>query len=192
MNVSLEVLGSFEKVVGHVAWPITFLVTVVLVKNDFFALLNKIKTAKYKDIQLDLHDEFQEIKSDADKAGITVRYPISPLLEKYEEAINKSPEWVFIESWNEIENILSDAAKKLLGSSERRIPSHQILNELESRSVIGNDLSVLVKKLLNLRNKVVHKNMQDPGYTHGEIIEWLGLSQSVKDRLQQRIDAVFK
>lgn len=62
-----------------------------------------------------------------------------------------------------------------------------MIDELLSSSLIDSEVGNLVLKMYRLRNEIVHA--KNPEISRGEVLEWLGLSKSVHDRLEQQLSS---
>ena len=174
-----------EKIVGHVSWPIAAVSTALLFRSEIRGFLKRVHTAKYKDMELNLANEIQTVKQEAEDAGITIYYPDAAFSPNIVDSFETDPEWTFIKSWQEIESVLTQLYRQTTGNEDKRVSTPQIIALLADQNIIGKDLADLVEKIRSVRNKIVH--VSDSNLTRGEALEWLGISKSVKDRLEQRI-----
>jgi hypothetical protein len=174
-----------EKIVGHIAWPLAAIFIVAQFKNEIQGFVRRIRTAKYKDVELSLGQEIQFVKQEAEAAGITIYYPEAAFSQDAVRSVESEPEWAFIKSWQEIETLLTSLYRQATGNLTKREPIPQIIKLLAREGVIQQDLAELVSKIRDVRNKIIH--LSDSELTKGEALEWLGISKSVKDRLQQRL-----
>ena len=173
-----------EKIIGHIAWPIAAFFIVTQFKHEIREFVRRIRTAKYKDVELNLGQEIQSVKQGAEDAGITIFYPDTAFPAETVSSIEAEPEWVFIKSWQEIESVLTKLYRQTTGNEKRESIS-EIIKFLTEEGVIQEELAELVSKIKGIRNKIVH--VSDSELTRGEALEWLGISKSVKDRLEQRL-----
>jgi len=100
-------------------------------------------------------------------------------------SIEAEPEWAFIKSGQEIESVVTKLYRQTSGSYEKRESISAIIKFLAERDIIPEELADLVSKIQGVRNKIVH--VSDSDLTRCEALEWLGISISVKDRLEQRL-----
>ncbi len=98
--------------------------------------------------------------------------------------IEAAPEWAFIQSWQDIENVIMQLHLKKHGALSPKGPISNIINTLVTDGVIDESMGNIIQKLKNVRNKIVHAS--EPEVTRGEALEWLGISKSVRDRLVQK------
>ncbi|WP_041408342.1 hypothetical protein [Shewanella baltica] len=114
----IEYLKLVVDLLGHLAWPAVFAGALLYFKKDVAKLLQRVKKAKYGDIEIDLVEAIDEVKSDAIELGITITYPSSSYSVSDLELVQTAPEWAFLQSWQNIENILmtkgSDQGRSIL------------------------------------------------------------------------------
>jgi hypothetical protein len=181
----MESFEIIEKIVGHIAWPLVAILALHHFSDEFRSFIRRIQNAKFKNVELDLEKEIQDIKSDAVDAGITIAYDISTFPRDSIESIETAPEWAFIKSWQEIENTLQSYYNGISGLKTNRANIKTILNYLEDHNIIDVHMKMIIEKLRATRNLIVHN--PDPSITRGEALEWLGIAKSVKDRLDQKL-----
>ena len=166
--------------VGHLAWPSVAVGSLLYFKDDLVKLLKRIKRAKYGDLEIDLVEALDEVKHDAMELGITILYPSSAFSVGDLEMMKNAPECAFVQSWQNIEHILITR-----GSNGKRVPITKIVQHLQRIDKIDSGLADLILKMYRLRNEIVR--VSDIEITKAETMEWLGVSKSVRERLEQRL-----
>ncbi|MGJ8689724.1 MAG: hypothetical protein ACSHXZ_09410 [Gammaproteobacteria bacterium] len=183
----MGILEILERLVGHLAWPVAVFLIVREFSNEFKSFIRRIKNAKYKDVELNLTEEFQSIKNEAIDAGITIAYPPSAFPSENLKSIETAPEWTIIQSWQEIERVLSQLyskSRREAGDKSKANPNEMIAVLLDN-GTIDPAMAGLINRINTLRNNIVHQHEFE--LTRGEAMEWMGISKSVKDRLSQRL-----
>jgi hypothetical protein len=181
----MELLEIFERLIGHLAWPVAAYLIFRLFHTEIRSIIQRIKKAKYAGVEIDLERQLEEVASDAENVGITIGYPLEAFPQESIDSLEDAPELVFIRSWQEIENVITDYYKRVSGLSEKRFRFISSLTYLIERGVIDDDMGMLIRKLRDIRNSIVHST--DPNITRGEALVWLGIAKSVKDRLTQKL-----
>jgi len=192
----IEYFEIIEKLIGHLAWPVAIYFIFYKFKSDVSTFLKRINRAKIKGLEVNLEQGLNEIKTEVSEAGITIAYPQSSFSKETISNIEVAPEWAFIMSWQEIENLLLKYYEgKKVGDkyystrNKNYIDSiNWILQDLFKKGIISDSLLSVIQNLKDMRNMVVHKT--NPDVTKGEALEWLGISRSVKNRLSQRLSEV--
>ncbi|MFM5587823.1 hypothetical protein ACET65_12735 [Aeromonas rivipollensis] len=167
--------------VGHLVWPAVVVGALFYFKKDVSKLLQRVKKAKYGDMEIDLVEAMDEVKGDAIELGITIAYPSSVYSLSDLELVQMAPEWAFLQSWQNIENILITK-----GADGKRQPIYKLVKQLQNSDKIDSGLADLILKIYRLRNEIVHVSGID--LTKAEAMEWLGVSKSVSDRLNQKLE----
>ncbi len=181
----METLALLVNLIGHLAWPITIYMVIKLFHKEIRLFISRIKNAKYKGIEIDLERELRELKEDAEDAGITAEYKESAILNENLINMSAAPELVFIQSWQDIENTLKQLFEKTEGDKPQRGPMSYILAYLEKREILDSTMCDVIKKLMGIRNKIVHTSKTE--ITRGEALEWLGIAMSVSKHLKQKL-----
>jgi len=174
-----------ERIIGHIAWPLAAYLIVRQFSDEVKLLFKKVKTAKIKGVELDLSHEIESIKDEAESAGITIVYPSGSFPADSIKSIEAAPEWAFIQSWQDISNVLKKIQSEKYPDLAHRSTSAQLIEKLFQDDLIDDAMKNLLSKLRKVRNDLVHSS--NPAITRGEALEWLGISKSVKDRLIQRL-----
>jgi hypothetical protein len=65
-----SVLGFISQIVSSLAWPITLLACVVLLKRHLLALIPLVRTVKYSDVEIRFGQEVAELKRATDIAEL--------------------------------------------------------------------------------------------------------------------------
>ena len=154
-------------------------------RADVSRFLKRINTAKYKDLEINLAEQLENLKNDASNAGVTIMYSPESFPTDNITNIEAAPEWAFIKAWQEIENVVGDYYAQVSGLSEKRVPFRKAASYLKQKGIIDGEMAMLLDKIQNTRNLIVHST--DSSITRGEALEWLGISRSVRDRLAQKL-----
>lgn len=179
-------LELIERIIGHLAWPIAVFLILNQFRTELGSAIKRIRSARYKGAEINLEQEMTEIKDDAEMAGITIAYPPGSFAEDSIRSIELAPEWAFIKSWQDIENVIMSLKSKLPDDKKYRGPITLVVQGLVEEGIVDPKMASLIDKLRIVRNRVVHG--VDPDVTRGEALEWLGISRSVKDRLAQKLE----
>jgi hypothetical protein len=184
----MELLGILEKLVGHIAWPLAIFFIVKQFSEEIKFFIRRIKNAKYKDVEINLEEEFQTIKDKAIDAGITVIYPRTTFSNENLQTIETVPEWAIIQSWQEIEKVISQLYSTTSQANINKNKAHlnQMISVLLENEIVDQRMVDLINLIKVLRNEIVHQSGFE--LTRGEALEWMGISKSIMDRLNQRLN----
>jgi len=87
----MEFLKLLTEVIGHLAWPVAAVVVAFSFKSEISRFLERVKTAKYMGVELDLEKEFAELKAEATDAGVTIFYPQSSFDKATIDGLENAP-----------------------------------------------------------------------------------------------------
>ncbi|MCA0363034.1 MAG: hypothetical protein LCH67_03265 [Bacteroidetes bacterium] len=170
-----------EKLIGHLAWPMVFLIVFLYFKKEIKSIISRIKTAEIKDIKFELNDKVEEIKKEAVNAGVTMFYPIDLIEREFDKTNEKSKETQIIEAWKRIETSIIKIDKR----QDKSNKFDDSLNYLVKNNLIEKYLANLIIGLKELRNLAVHS--ENINVTDEEFQNWISISKSVIDRLAPKI-----
>lgn len=178
-------LELLRDIIGHLAWPTAVIIIFFNFKGEISGFIGRIKNAKYKGVELNLEKQLEELKTDAEMAGVTILYPTQSFFDSNIDNIEHAPEWAFLKSWQEIENVIVGHYSKISGMKNSRVPFSKALSYIRTNGLIDSEMEMLINKLRHIRNLIVHSS----GFsiTRGEALEWLGISKSIKDRIEQKL-----
>lgn len=177
----IKYLELFEKLIGHVAWPIVFLIVFLYFKKEIKSILSRIKSAEIKDVKFELNDKVEEIKKEAINAGVTMFYPIDLIEREFDNKNEKSRETQIIEAWKRIEVSILKIDKRV----EKSNKFDDSLNYLIKNQIVEKYLANLIIGLKELRNIAVHN--ENINVSDEEFQNWISISKSVIDRLEPKI-----
>lgn len=182
---TIEYLELVVEVIGHLAWPTAIVIIFSIFRNEISGFLARVKNAKYKGVELNLEKELEELKTDAGKAGVKISYDTPQRIEKSQINQYVEPEWLFVQSWQEIENLVLDHYSKVSGLKDTRVTMAKALTYLHKNGIIDDEMVMLLNKFRSTRNHIIHSHSSN--LSKGEAIEWLGIANSVKMRLEQKL-----
>lgn len=104
----LEYLKLLVEIIGHVIWPISFLIIFLIFKKDIKSLIKRLKSAEIKDFKIELADKIEDIKKDAINHGVTMAYSSESLENEFNPTKQLPKSHVIIETWKEIEVLIKE------------------------------------------------------------------------------------
>ena len=147
-----------------IAWPAVLVFAIALFRRPFMRLIPTLRSARYKDFELQFGKRLDELGSQAAKAELPdpearparmYESPDESTLRDYIERLAPiSPRVAIAEAWRHVELALRDAASR----SGQPIPRHvmTLSRQLESGGILPRDAASLVRDLRPLRNQAVH------------------------------------
>jgi hypothetical protein len=146
------------ELLDKLAWPVSIIILVLILRKEFAGLLENLRSLKYKDLSLEFGQRLKDAKEEAEKAnlpdiskGLTM-----DKVEYYEELAQISPRAVVVEAWLQIESLLERAFSK---QEVRYRPAliMQYAGELLRSAGLTSEEVSLFNDLRRMRNEVVHR-----------------------------------
>jgi len=160
-RVNMDGYTFTTEIVKALAWPISTIVLVFLLRKPIIELVPLMKKLKYKELELEFSQEIKTLKSEVTEssnfgaATVTVSEPTN---SKALELISFSTRAAIMEAWIEVEVAATEVASSFWGESPsetmRSLP--RLGEYLHQCKVIDDKQLSTFHKLRQLRNKVAH------------------------------------
>jgi uncharacterized protein YutE (UPF0331/DUF86 family) len=187
----MDWLTALVEVVKALAWPVTVLSVIYLLRNSLRELLGSIHEGKlrYKDLEVVINRKLVEARSalgdkataSAEDKPIALDNPSTKLLELAQQ----SPRAAVLESWLLVESAILKIAARLQPSESKlnkRSPYQLLGAVLQSSEVVPASVSTAISKLRDIRNQTVHASDYQPTVDDAE--EFVLLSMAVVTDLE--------
>ncbi len=159
-------MNSTVQLVDALAWPLAAVAIAVVLRAEVRALLGRLSTLKYKDLQAD----FERKLDKAEKKAETIPPPqmvgdkiYSSRLDWETDAIARltriaevSPRAAVTEAWAQLESAIRSAAETLGLAATSRQPSPRLIGELLKRQTVSEQAAQIYPELRALRNEIAH------------------------------------
>jgi hypothetical protein len=110
-----SVLGFISQIISSLAWPITLLTCVFLLKRHLLALIPLVRTVKYSDVEIRFGREVAELTRTTDIVDLSSQG--SSLKQNQWESLSRladvRPRTAIRSAWSQVENSIRDLAKKM-------------------------------------------------------------------------------
>lgn len=174
----------FENIISLidvVIWPFISLVFVLILRKPIKSLLPLLRNLKYKDLQVEFSEAIDQIKEDAEGAGLTIENIVNESNEILKLA-KISPNSVIIESWKDLE-IAARRKVEQLAPKEKNYRNHlqRPISFLEYKGAIVPTTSKTIRDMQILRNKVTHTN--EELVSTEDALEYSSLSKSIATQI---------
>lgn len=193
------------KLVSALAWPLTVLIIIYLLRKPLNELLPKLLRLKYKDLEVSFDKELKEAKDKADTSELPKVDKLagySPIVEKRDrlfELARNYPRAAIIEAWTQLEASIGNAlyAHNITTYNERT--SGLISYKNSAKLLFKNKPQYLsyFNSLLDLRNKAVHTD--DIEIDHNKAVSFIELAlrlvayiEGIKEVTPDSIDNLVK
>jgi len=152
-------MDALAKIVETLAWPVTAIIVVLLLRSPLSELVPTLKRLKYKDLELEFEREANKILSEAERDLPEIQEKPKPKIEDTGIMYSRrrlDPAIEVIESWRSLELDMRELAKTNNIEIGRSIRS--LVAELEANNLISKEIARVALDLASLRNKVAHTN----------------------------------
>jgi hypothetical protein len=157
----MDVLTFLSELIKAVAWPLTAVVLVALLRKPIVELIPLLRRLKYKELELEFAQEVSELKAEAEAIAKEKGEEVPSIASTSSNLLNLvafSTRAAIMEAWLEVESTGVTVASSFWGQSPndafRNMPK---LGEylLQCKVIDEKQLSVF-NKLRQLRNKAAH------------------------------------
>lgn len=188
MEQILQLLKDFSptmeqliKLIDIVIWPSVVFSLVMILKKPIKSLLPFVENIKYKDFEVKFRKELDQIKEEAEEAGIEIKTEIGEKAEIY-KLVEISPSSAIIESWKDLE---ISARKKVgeLAPSETKFKNllHRPIAYLEYTGALTPSTARAIRELQSLRNKTAHTDIK---ITKEDAIDYASLAKAILKQIE--------
>ncbi len=147
-----------ETIIGTLAWPITTIIVVVLLRKPLSQLLTTLKTLKYKDLELEFEREASRILAEAERDLPEPQIEHSRHSEdsgiRYSLGGDDDPAKDILGAWRKFELFLHELAMSNNIGAANNVRA--VVNSLEKQQIIKPEVAEVILNLSALRNRVAH------------------------------------
>ena len=190
-------LEFISQIISSLAWPLTVILILFLLRKQIANLFPNLRKFKYKDIELDFSAQTSKI---AARAQIELPLPKlqaygtgTPSIEsKRQRLIDLSPRSAILEEWIELEAAATYAIKRYNPDmkSSRIKSAIQIGAALQGLEILNNKQLAIFHDLRNLRNAAAHAanfnvakdTVEEYIETAGRLVDFLKATQPIVAR----------
>ncbi|MDO0946112.1 hypothetical protein [Chromohalobacter israelensis] len=157
----MGVLTFLSEIVRSVAWPVTVVVLVVVLRRPLVELIPLLRRLKYKELELDFSQQVSELKAEAE--SISQEHPeekgrISPISNRILSLVSFSTRASIMEAWLEVESAAIAVASSFWNQPPNDVMrNYPKLGEYLLQCKVINEKQLgIFNTLRKLRNKAVH------------------------------------
>jgi uncharacterized protein YutE (UPF0331/DUF86 family) len=192
---TMDWLHFVASIVGSLAWPLTVVILVVLLRGPITRVLFTLSRLKYKDLEVAFGQELRQLEEKAKAIDIIPRQSRSipstekdspQLLDEATRLAQDFPEGAVFVGWQVVENELMSAVMRLAISPDYPPYNSALKNAqlLKEENAIDEGTVELLSRMRTLRNMAMPPSSWHGYITTGEAIEFLALARGVVERLQ--------
>ncbi len=190
----MDWLQFIASLVTSLAWPITVVVLVFLLRVPLARVLLTLTHLRYKDLELDFGRELKRLEEEARaihiepkqlKEAASAKRDSLHLLEEAARMVEDSPELAIAVAWQALEAELMAAIMRLAASPDYPPYNSALKNAqlLKEQNTIDARTFELLNSMRMLRNAVVH-GAHKSSITSDEAAEFVALARGVVEKLQ--------
>ena len=144
------------EVIGHMAWPVAFIVTITILKEPIVKLLSLVSRLKYKDLDIEFSKAVKELRKEAEK--------LTPDIESKDkdsksivQLAELAPRAAVIEAWRRLEAEAIEALERADAKTPGiKLRSGTVWRALLNEKLIDQNRYNMIMELSSLRNTAVH------------------------------------
>jgi hypothetical protein len=153
----MDALTFISKLIDSLAWPVTVVIALVLLRRPLAELLPQMRKLKYKDFEAEFGEDVKQLEEEAKQVLPAEVVESARAGDPIEQLIEVSPSAAVLEAWRGVEA----AAKRLLERKGHKLdyevaaPYKLIERVLDTAAIDRRKLKIFAD-LRRLRNKVAH------------------------------------
>jgi hypothetical protein len=176
-------LQFIAALVSALAWPITLLIVILLLRRPIIELIPALRKLKLKEFEIEFREKISELQPKisggvqfANEKIVEEKIPLLKPLSYYHDLAQVSPRAALMEVWMEVETAASDLYYRHFAGTEVHGTPSQMLNFFLSKNLISKIDFTKAKNLQELRNKAAHQ---------------IDISEIGSDLIDAYVDAAF-
>lgn len=172
----------FVSIIDSLAWPVTLIIIILILKNPLIDLVPYINKLKYKDLEIEFEKSLNELSQKTKSKNQNLEH----MSHKEKININKikhgSPRINIMESWLSLENtILSTLYHYSLIDTKEPIAIQKSIKILKEKEILSTDDVEIINQLKQLRNKAVHEVYFN--ISENEVKQFLEIARNQEDTI---------
>lgn len=151
-----------EKIIEILAWPVTTIIIVLLLRRPLVELVSVLKKLKIKDIELEFEREAKNILAKAERdlpePNKALEKPNSSSLDIMYKLAPPEPVKEILGAWRELEILLKSTIQKNNFPECKTV--REMVSVLEENKIISSETARTVLDLATFRNRVAHSDKE--------------------------------
>lgn len=188
---SMDTLSFISSLVEHLATPVTALIALKILLKRAPQISQFVKSIRYKDIEINLRDEFEKAKEAA--GSIELSSPEGAILntarlgfqenDKILQLAEIDPGIAIAEIWKNIEGTIIKLMQH--NGLMRFTRPEKLIEWLESKNKVSQTEVELFLRLRKIRNAAVHSGPSTPQISLAEVMEFKEFANVLIDRIEK-------
>lgn len=185
----MDSLTFVAEIVKALAWPITVIVAVCLLRRPIVALVPYTRSLKYKDLLIEFGREIGELRDQAARelppAPIRTT-PVPSAEDRLLSLATVSPNAAILEAWQVVERASLSLLRARQVEIDASIPARykRIERLLDSSGLVDRKKIKIFSDLRQLRNRIAHAHGVEA--TSGQALEFIEVSLALAKYLEER------
>jgi uncharacterized protein YutE (UPF0331/DUF86 family) len=160
----LDALQFISSLVGSVAWPLTLVGALLLLRKPILTLLPTLRSLQYDKLKVEFGKQLEKAEAEVSKLPSVISAP--PSLdnasdERFEAAARVAPNLAVLQAWLDVEAELKSTAIKA-GIEFKRSSPLDAARAIQRAGLLDKQTAELIRDLRNLRNLAVHPDENKP------------------------------
>jgi hypothetical protein len=188
------IIKALAELIAALAWPAAIICVAWILRKEIRALLARILSIKWKDLEISLREELKNVREAVVEATIEesrkqLAAPSAKQLDDLLSLAKRSPREAIIESWKPLQEMLVEIAKRN-GQSTSGIPHIAHVLFLESRGIISKSIADALTRLGAIRDRISANPDFKPTFDEAE--EFVLYSAFVRQDLAKILESPTK
>lgn len=150
-------MDNFIEILDILAWPLTVLVVLSIVREPLISLLGSIQRIKYRGTEIEFFSKSLDQTMSIVSEDTAVELSTDPTDTRLQDALKLSPAQSVLEAWNALELTAREKVESLLPPEESfKDPLARPIDYLEFKGALTPTTAGAIRDLRSLRNQVVH------------------------------------
>jgi uncharacterized protein YutE (UPF0331/DUF86 family) len=187
----LTYLEWSAKLIDSLAWPITSIILVVLLRSPLSDVLLTISKLKFKGLEVDFSKEKEAVNYAAQKvqnyeSRLPEAYKEPEFLDEARQISRISPESAIMLTWKNIDAELAATAHRngMQLKSRSPVSSQKVIYTLQGENILDENIVNLILAMRDLRNKAVHGHSETVGLTERDALSYIENASLIIHALQ--------
>lgn len=183
-------LDFFSSITSSFAWPLAFLVAILVLKVELSALLPHVRKLKWKEFEAEFEQTLIQARENLDSdqegghADLVLGSPATLGSNQYRQLAGVSPRSAILESWRAVELAAYQAARSTSDETPQpRMTSAEIAKLLRDQGLLDGNEDMVFSLLRDLRNKAAHS--KDFNLSPQEAVEFTLLARRLQASLEK-------
>ena len=159
------IIKAISDLIGSIAWPVSALVIIFVLRKEVSALITRLGSLKVKDVEMSFLNEFVQLRRNAQASLPTLEDETAKdtIFHSYIEIARNNPKEAVQNIWSRFISLIRDFASDAGFPRERGMTANEIVMELKLRNVFEGKVITLLESASTLGFKVEHEEYQ-PSY----------------------------